>query len=86
MVLFEVKNKLLLGVDNEQMDAYKVLKHPLCRGLLRGLALPVGKVLLPLFETLANAVLQGGINEQAKRHHHHERHDSFRTLEKERGG
>ena len=57
MVLFEVENKLLLGVDNEQVNTHKAVEHPPCCRCLGSFALLVGKVLPLSFEALADAVL-----------------------------
>ena len=64
MMLFEVKNKLLLGVDNKEVNTHKAVEHPPCCRCLDSFALLIREVLLLLFETLPDAVLQGRVDQQ----------------------
>lgn len=75
----------LAGLTQE-VNAHKRMKDPPRRRIVNLFALWVGKRRLVVFERLADAVFQGGLDEQTHRHHHQQRHDALGCFQREGGG
>ena len=65
------------------MDVDEGLEHPACGRALRGLAFLVGKGFRLLRQALPYAVLERGVDHQAKGHDRHQCHDALGRLEEQ---
>ena len=81
----EMQHTGSLPTDTEQMDADTILEDPAGGGVLNGLPLLVWEGRLMVLEHVPDAILQGGIDQQANGHDHEERHDPLGLREREGG-
>ena len=82
----QIEHEEPLPRDVEHMNPHKVVEDPPCGGGLGGFAFLVRKGGLVLLECVADAILEGRIDEQTDGHHHQEGHDTCGFFEIQRRG
>jgi hypothetical protein len=86
MRFVEVQSQGPLSRPHQQMNPDKVLEDPPRRGRLDRLSFLIRKRRLMVPQGLADAILQGGIDQQTHRHYHQQRHEPRGFFEIERRG